>query len=391
MLFLGAMSKSALFPMHTWFTETRLAPMPAIALLQSSTVILAGVYLVLRLSNLFMMSSDTLYVMLLFASLTVIFASSVALVQNDIKRIVTYINLAQISYLFFAFSTQRWNLSLNCLINYSVTSTLLILASAILIKQCQGERDINKIGGLLKSNPLLYTIFLIIMLSLSAIPFVSASFYIKGDIIWGLMAQDSLMAGTLGLLGVLLSSLNIWRLIFLVFHHTPKIDQIIKIKSTNYYPIFILLIFTTALFIYFPLPIQGIIPIANFDTQGQLPFRLLLSAVTLLSLVIAYILYAHPNSEVHEILNTPMIKFLGRLCKSDWRFDFVLNNICVKPYIYLANFLKKDPLAIWDNWIMLGIKKINSYIVSLENGQIRWYMVSMVIGSIIILMLLIFI
>jgi len=86
-----------------------------------------------------------------------------------------------------------------------------------------------------------------------------------------------------------------------------------------------------------------------------------------------------------------MIKFLGRLCKSDWRFDFVLNNICVKPYIYLANFLKKDPLAIWDNWIMLGIKKINSYIVSLENGQIRWYMVSMVIGSIIILMLLIFI
>ena len=282
-------------------------------------------------------------------------------------------------------------MSLNCLINYSVTSTLLILASAILIKQCQGERDISKIGGLLKSNPLLYAIFLIIMLSLSAIPFVSASFYIKGDIIWGLMAQDSLMAGTLGLLGVLLSSLNIWRLIFLVFHHTPKIDQIIKIKSTNYYPIFILLIFTTALFIYFPLPIQGIIPIANFDTQGQLPFRLLLSAVTLLSLVIAYILYAHPNSEVHEILNTPMIKFLGRLCKSDWRFDFVLNNICVKPYIYLANFLKKDPLAIWDNWIMLGIKKINSYIVSLENGQIRWYMVSMVIGSIIILMLLIFI
>lgn len=391
MLFLGAMSKSALFPMHTWFTETTLAPMPAVALLQSSTVILAGVYLVLRLSNLFMMSSDTLYIMLLFASLTVIFASSIALVQNDIKRIITYINLAQISYLFFAFSTQSWNLSLNCLINYSVTSTLLILASAILLKQCQGERDISKIGGLLKSNPVLYAIFLIIMLSLSAFPYVSASFYIKGDIIWRLMAQDSLMAGTIGLLGVLFSSLAIWRIIFLVFHHTHKMDHIIKIKTINYFPIFILLIFTTALFIYFPLPIQGIIPIAHLDTQEQLPFRILLSAVTLLSLVIAYILYGHLNSEVHEILNTPMVKFLGRLCKSNWRFDFVLNNIFVKPYIYLADFLKKDPLAIWDDWILWGIKKINSYIVSLENGQIRWYMVSMVIGSIIILMLLIFI
>jgi len=159
--------------------------MPAVALLQSSTVIFAGVYLVLRLSNLFMMSSDTLYIMLLFASLTVIFASSIALVQNDIKQIITYINLAQISYLFYAFSTQSWNLSLSCLINYTVTSTLLILASAILIKQCQGERDINKLGGLLKSNRVLYAIFLVIMLSLSALPWVSASFYIKGDIIWG--------------------------------------------------------------------------------------------------------------------------------------------------------------------------------------------------------------
>jgi NADH-quinone oxidoreductase subunit L len=391
MLFFGAVSKSALFPMHTWFTETTLAPMPAVALLQSSTVIFAGVYLVLRLSSLFIMSSDTLYIMLLFASLTVIFASSIALVQNDIKRIVTYINLAQISYLFYAFSTQSWNLSLNCLINYSVTSALLVLAAAILVKTCQGERDISKLGGLLKSNPMLYVIFIIIMLSLSAIPFISSSFYIKGDIIWGLMAQGNLMAGTIGLLGILLSSLSIWRLIFLVFHHSPKANQAIKIKSINYYPIFILLVFTTALFIYFPLPIQGIIPIAHLDTQGQLLFRLLLGAVTLLSFVIAYSLYAHPNSEVHEILNTPIVKFLRRLCKNDWRFDFILNNFFVKPYIYLATLLKKDPLAIWDNWIMWGIKKINSYIVGLENGQVRWYMVSMVIGSIIILMLLIFI
>ena len=392
MLFLGAMSKSALFPMHTWFTETTLAPMPAVALLQSSTVILAGVYLVLRLSNLFMMSSDTLYIMLLFASLTVIFASSIALVQNDIKRIVTYINLTQISYLFYAFSTQNWSLSLNCLINYSVTSTLLILATAILVKQCRGERDISKLGGLLKSNPVLYIIFLIIMLSLSAFPLISSSFYIKGDIILGLMAQGNLLVGTISLLGILLSSLSILRLIFSVFHHKPnKNNQFVKIKKLNYLPIFILVIFTTALFIYYPLPTQGILPIAALDTQGQLPFRLLLAAVTLLSLVIAYIFYAYPNSEVHEILNTPMVKSLVKLCKSNWRFDFILNNIFVKPYIYLANWLKKDPFAIWDNWVMWGIKKINSYIVSLENGQIRWYLVSMVIGSIIILMLLIFI
>ncbi|MWP49949.1 MULTISPECIES: NADH-quinone oxidoreductase subunit L [unclassified Gilliamella] len=391
MLFLGAMSKSALFPMHSWFAETTLAPMPAVALMQSSTVILAGVYLILRLSNLFMMSNDTLAIMTIISSLTVLFASSIALVQNDIKRIVTYINLAQISYLFYAFSSQNWNLSLNCLINYAVTSTLLIFASAILIKNCQGERNINKLGGLIKSFPILYVIFLFIMLSLSAMPWISASFYIKGDIIWGLMAKERLMSGTIGLLGILLSSLSIWRLIFIVFYHKPKIFDFAKTKSISYYPIFILVIFTTAVFIYFPLPIQGIIPIAEFDTNGRTYFRLLLAAVTLLSFLIAYILYAHPNSEVQEVLNTPIIKFFLRLCNSDWHYNYLLHTLFVNPYIYLARLLKKDPLALWDDWIMKGIKKVNSFIVNLENGQTRWYLVSMVIGSIIILMLLIFI
>jgi NADH-quinone oxidoreductase subunit L len=391
MLFLGAMSKSALFPMHSWFAETTLAPMPAVALLQSSTVILAGVYLVLRLSNLFMMSSDVLAIISMISSLTILFASTIALVQYDIKRIITYINLAQISYLFYAFSTQSWNLSLNCLINYSVTSTLLILASSIVIKKCQGERDISKLGGLIKSFPTLYIVFLLIMLSLSAIPWISASFYIKGDIIWGVMAQGRLISGTIGLIGILFSSLGIWRLISMVFYHKQKWYDFTKIKWISYSPIFILLVFTTALFIHFPLPIHGIIPLGKLDTNGQLPFQLLLAAVTGLSFLIAYILYVRPNSEVREVLNTPMIKLFLRLCNSDWRYDYLLNCLFVKPYIYLAKLLKKDPIALWDNWIMLGIKKINAFIVDLENGQIRWYMVSMVIGSIIILMLLIFI
>lgn len=391
MLFLGAMSKSALFPMHSWFTQTTLAPMPAVALLQSSTVILGGVYLVLRLSNLFMMSSDVLAIIAIISSLTILFASSIALVQYDIKRIVTYINLSQISYLFYAFSTQSWSLSLSCLINYAVTSTLLILSSSILIKKCQGERDISKLGGLIKSFPVLYAAFLFIMLSLGAMPWISSSFYIKGDIILSLMAQDKLISGTIGLLGILLSSLNIWRLISMVFYHKQKQHNFVKTNWIIYCPILILLIFPTALFIYFPLPIRGIIPIAELDTNGQLPFQLLLAAVTGLSFLIAYILYARPNSEVQEILNTPMIKFFLRLCNSDWRYDYLLQTLFVKPYVYLANLLKKDPLALWDGWMMWSIRKVNSFIVDLENGQIRWYMLSMVIGSIIILMLLIFI
>ncbi|MDF7668045.1 proton-conducting transporter membrane subunit [Orbaceae bacterium ESL0727] len=391
MLFLGAISKSALFPMQTWFIETTLAPMPAVALMQSSTVILAGVYLILRLSSLFMMSSDIMAVMMVLAAIAVIFSSTISLAQYDIKRIITYINLSQISYLFWAFSTQNWSLALNFLIIYAVTSALLILSSAILIKMCHGERDISKLGGLVTQAPILYGCFLFSALSLSAMPWLSSAFYVKGDIIWGLMSQGNLVAGTIGLLGILLSSLSILRLIFIVFHHKRKIHDIVTIKLREYIPLFILALFTTALFIYFPLPTQGVVPIVDLNTDGRLPFQLLLAAVTLLSFLIAYIFYAHPNSEIQEIINTPMIKLCINLFTNEWRFDYFVKKGIVRPYLYLADLVKKDPLAKWDNWVLWSVKKINSHLVNLENGRLRWYMMSIVMGSIIVLMLLVFV
>ena len=391
LLFLGAISKSALFPMQSWFNESTLASMPAVALMQSSTVILAGVYLILRLSNLFMMSSDVLYIMTIISSLSIIFSSTIALVQYDIKRIVTFINLAQISYIFFAFSTQNWTLSLNCLINYAITSVLLVFASAILIQKCHGERDISKLGGLTKEFPLLLVIFLFIMLSVSALPWISAAFYIKGDIIWSLILQNSLVSGTIGLLGILFASLSIWRLILKVFYHKLKIHDFAKTNLMSYLPILILLIFTTALFTHFPLPIKGIISTSELDHQGNLSFLFLLTGIVVLSFIIAYTLYAHPNSEVKEVFNTPLVKSFIRFCTANWRFDYLINLLLVKPYMMLANKLKKDPLGIWDNWIMTSIKKTRSHVVGLENGHLRWYIVSIVMGCIFILMLLIFI
>ncbi|MDF7670142.1 proton-conducting transporter membrane subunit [Orbaceae bacterium ESL0721] len=391
LLFLGVISKAAQFPMQTGFVETTLAPMPVTAFIQSSTIVFAGAYLILRLSNLFMMSSDVMLIMAILASITTLFATTISLVQFDIKKIITYLNLGQISYLYWAFSSQNWNASLNFLIVYAVTTALLILSSALLVKMCQGERDISKMGGLIKSAPLLYICFLFCAFSISAMPWISSAFYVKGDIIWGLMAQDKLIAGTIGLIGILLSSLSILRLICKIFHHKPKMANLVTIKKITYLPLLILLFFTTAFFIYFPLPTQGIITIIDLQTKGQLPFRLLLAAVTLLSFLIGYIFYIHNNSEIREIVNTPIVKFFINLSATEWRFDYWLRKIVVIPYLYLANLVKRDPLANWDNWILWSVKKVNSRIVTLENGHLRWYMVSIVIGAIIILMLLVFI
>lgn len=391
MLFLGAIGKAGLFPMHMWFVETTLAPMPAVALMQSSTVILSGIYLVLRLSNLFMMSTDVLFFMAVMASLTIIFASTISLVQHDVKRIVTYLNLGQVSYLFLSCATQNWELSLSFLINYTMTSALLILSSSILIKMNNGERDIRRLGGLFKESKGLYICFLFIGMSISALPLISFSFYIKGDIIWGLINQGKLGPGAIGLLGILISTLSISRLIFVTFHNKSKIKSFAKINPIKYALLLMLALFTTALFLYFPLPIEGIIPITDLNTNGQLPFQFLLASVTLLGILIAYIFYVHPNNEIQDIANTPIVKFFIRLCANEWKIEYLWKKTFVQIYLYSANLLKKDPLGVWDSWIIWGIRKINSYIVRLENGQLRSYTVSIVIGSIIMLMLLIFI
>ncbi|WP_392561129.1 proton-conducting transporter membrane subunit [Orbus sturtevantii] len=389
--FVSVMGKAGLFPFHTSFSETVLAPMPVITLLQSLAMVLSSGYFVLRLSPLFTMSSDIFAIMGIISAMALIFSNCISLVQNDIKSLVTYINLGQISYIFFVFSIHDWVLSLNFMISYSVTSALLLVSSSILIKVCNGEQNIYKLGGLYRSYPVIYIAFLLSAASLCAMPWVMSAFYTKGDIIWSLMMNNKMGLGTIALVGILLSTLSILRLIFIVFHHKQKLTHFSSVSKLSYIPLAVLAIMSTAIFIYIPLPIQGIIPELNLDTENQLILQLLLTAVTVLGILIACILFFDSNSEINEIINTPIGRMLFKLWHKKWRFDQLLKLLFVRPYRYLAELVKKDPLSRWNQLVIWGIKKINFQIEFLENGRLRWYMMSMVGGSIIILLLLILI
>ncbi|MBC9129705.1 hypothetical protein FcAc13_00055 [Frischella sp. Ac13] len=391
MLFIGVMGRLGLFPFHLGCAQFVVAPMPSVALLQSFTTVLSGGYLILRLSSLFAMSSDIFVYMGVIAGINIIFASCISLVQNDIKRLVIYINLSQISYIFLAFMIQNWILSLNFIISYGVTSALLLLSTAILIKACNGERDINKIDCSYRNHPLLYGCFLLSAGSVSALPWIMSSFYTEGDIIWGLITANKMGLGIIALVGILLSTLSILRLIFLVFHHKRKTLPNIKVSYWIYIPLIVLAILATAIFVYLPLPIQGIIPIIDFNNHNQLALQLLLVSITILGILIAYILFYHPNPEIKEIASTPISKVLIRLWGNDWYFDKLILLLLVRPYIYIAQLIQRDPISKWMYFINWGIKKINFQIISLESGRLRWYIMSIVTGSIIILFLLILI
>lgn len=391
MFFIGIMGKAGLFPFHTGFTETAIAPMPVMTLLQSVTMVLSSGYFILRFSPLFMMSNDIFDMISILAGITIIFAGCVSLVQNEIKSLITYINLGQVSYIFFAFVIQNWVLSLNFMISYSVTSALLLLSSSLLIKVCNGEQNIYKLGGLYRRYPLLYGAFLLSAASLCAMPWLMSAFYTKGDIIWGLMVNNKMGLGTIALIGILLSTLSILRLIFTVFHHKQKLEHFTAVPRSSYIPLIVLAIMSTAIFIYLPLPIEGIVPVIDLDTKNQLMLQLLLAAVTILGILIAYILFFDSNSEINEIAHAPIGRALFKLWRSEWRFDQLLQLLFVTPYLYLVQLIKKDPIAQWNRVINWGVRKVNFQIESLENGRLRWYMMSIVAGSILILLLLILI
>lgn len=393
MLFIGVIGKTVQFPFHQWFNETSTVSIPLQALMQSSTVVFAGIYLLLRLDSLFAMSTDILNVINVIAVMTIIFASCSALVKNDIKNIITYINLSQISYILLAFSIQTWDLILTYVLCFAVTTALLLLSSAVLIRACRGERDINKMGGLYKKYPLLYASFLFAAASLSIIPWLTASFYTKGDIIWGLIAKGQLGIGTFSLIGVLLSTLGIFRIIFYVFHNKQKSTlKMQPIARLNYLPLAILAFLSTALFVSSPELTQSIhLPIKAFDTDGQFAFQILLASVTILGIFISYLFYASQHEEISDIANAPLGKFLVRLWYSDWRFDWLLHKVFVLPYLAITQRLQKDPLAHWEFFVGIGIKRINQLFAVLENGQLRWYIMSLVGGAVLLLLLLIFV
>lgn len=385
----AVIGKAGVFPFHTYFTETAIAPIPVTAMLQSVMAVLSSGYFMLRFSSLFMMSSDVFVIMGVIASIALLFSTSISLVQNNIKSLVTYINLGQISYLFLGFMIPNWVLSLNYIITYCVTSSLLLLSSAILIKVCNGEQNIHKLGGLYHRYPLLYFTFLLSAASICAMPWIMSTFYTKGDIIWGLVTKDRMGIGIIALIGVLLSTLSIFRLIFTVFHHKQKLTTFTQITRYSYAPVVILAILSTAMFNYLPLPIQGIIPFVDLNTNNQLMLQILLAAITVLSVLIAYILYFDANPEIRELSNTPIGKALLKFCHNGWYFESLIYRLFVVPYHYLSQLIKKDPLSQWNKIIDWGIKKVNFQVELLENGRLRWYIMSIVGGSIIILLLLI--
>jgi NADH-quinone oxidoreductase subunit L len=223
LLFLGATGKSAQIPLFVWLPDAMEGPTPVSALIHAATMVTAGVYMVARSAPLFELAPVSLTVVAWIGGLTAVFAATIALVQNDIKRIVAYSTISQLGYMFLGCGVGAYAAAIFHLMTHAFFKALLFLGSGSVIHGLSGEQDIRKMGGLRKHMPVTAWTFLIAALANAGI-FPLAGFWSKDEILYGAIAGGQVAVWALGAGGAFLTALYMLRCYYVVFEGSSRVD-----------------------------------------------------------------------------------------------------------------------------------------------------------------------
>jgi NADH-quinone oxidoreductase subunit L len=227
LLFAGATGKSAQIPLYIWLPDAMEGPTPVSALIHAATMVTAGVYMVARMNLLFTLSGTASQVVGIVGALTAIFAATMALTQNDIKRVLAYSTISQIGYMFIGCGVGAYAAGMFHLYTHAFFKSLLFLAAGSVMHSLSGELDMRKMGGLRKYLPLTYPTFLIGAIAIAGVPFLSG-FFSKDAILTHAFAQGQYFIWALGLMGAVLTAFYMFRLIFLTFFGEERLEPQVK-------------------------------------------------------------------------------------------------------------------------------------------------------------------
>ena len=381
------MGKSAQFLLHTWLPDAMEGPTPVSALIHAATMVTAGVFLVVRCSPMFEYSQVALNLVTVVGMITAIFAASVALVQNDIKKIVAYSTCSQLGYMFFAAGIGAYHVAMFHLFTHAFFKALLFLGAGSVIHAFKDEQDIRNMGGVRKKLPYTYVFMLLGTLALTGFPFLSG-FYSKDAIIeFAYLKNTSLgnYAATIGILTAFLTSIYSWRLFFKTFHGSYN-NKKISMEETHESPLVMLipLVFLGigAIFsgYFFKSTFighhsndfwQASIFFLNEIKHEAIPFWFLLITPTLVLISIPFSFYLYIlNPKVLENFkntNVPLYNFL----LNKWYIDEFYEKVFVNPAKKIGSFFwKKGDIGVIDRFGPDGISKLIK-IISNKTGRIQ--------------------
>ena len=399
-LFIGAMGKSAQFLLHTWLPDAMEGPTPVSALIHAATMVTAGVFLVVRCSPIFEYSQFAMNLVAIIGMITALFAASVALVQNDIKKIIAYSTCSQLGYMFFAAGVGAYHIAMFHLFTHAFFKALLFLGAGSIIHVFQEEQDITKMGGVWKKVPYTMILMLIGTLALTGFPFLSG-FYSKDAIIeFAYLKGTSLgyYACAIGIFTAFLTAIYSWRLFFKTFFGKYN-NKSIPIEKTHESPLvmiipLIILAIGALLAGYFFKDLfignnstfwNESILFLDFVKLENIPLWLIIITpiIIILAIPLSYYLYIKDKMILDGLKNSnlPLYNFLLK----KWYIDEVYDFILIKPLKKIGVFFwKKGDQDTIDRFGPDGISKVVKFIsnkaVQFQSGYIYDYAFVMLIG-----------
>ena len=411
LLFIGAMGKSAQLFLHTWLPDAMEGPTPVSALIHAATMVTAGVFLVVRCSPIYEFSQFALNLITIIGMSTALFAATVALVQNDIKKIIAYSTCSQLGYMFFAAGVGAYNVAMFHLFTHAFFKALLFLGSGSVIHSFKDEQDIREMGGVWKKLPYTWILMIIGTLALTGFPFLSG-FYSKDAIIEFAYLRGNTpgyFAVGIGIFTAFLTSIYSWRLLLKTFHGTYN-NKKINYKSIHESPMVMIIpliilaigsIFAGIIFkevfignesveILWRNSIFFLNPLSLDHPPNWVIF--LTPILVIISIPISYYLFILNKNILNELVkgNKPLYDFL----KNKWYFDELYELIFVKTSKKIGlYFWKNIDIRFIDKYGPDGlsnlIKNFSLRAVKFQSGYIYQYAFIMLIGFSILLTLLI--
>ncbi|MEE4251244.1 MAG: NADH-quinone oxidoreductase subunit L [Alcanivoracaceae bacterium] len=375
----GAVGKSAQLPLHTWLPDAMAGPTPVSALIHAATMVTAGVYLIARLHELFLLAPATMAAVAWLGLATLLLAAFAALVQTDIKRILAYSTISQIGYMFLALGVGAFSYSIFHLMTHAFFKALLFLSAGAVTHCLHHEHNIFRMGGLRTRLPVVFLSFAIGSAALAALPF-TAGFYSKDGILLAAFAAPGpgpwLWAG--GLLGALLTSVYSFRLLFTAFFGEAQIEPDRQPGLRMALPLLLLcaLSLTGGAI---TLPLAEVLP---ESAHPHVPHAIewISIAVPIIGVIFAYFAFLGKQLTLRGLSESAAGRALAAFLLAGWRVDGLYSLLFVKPYQALSHWWRGEPVDL----LYTGVVHLNRLghrgLAALQTGELRWYAMTFVVG-----------
>ena len=395
LLFVGATGKSAQIPLYVWLPDAMAGPTPVSALIHAATMVTSGVYLVARSNGLYSMSAVALGVVAGVGCLTALFAASIGLVQNDIKKVLAYSTVSQLGYMFLGVGVGAYAAGIFHLYTHAFFKALLFLGSGSVIHALSGEQDIRKMGALWSKIPHTAKTFLIGCLAIAGIPMLSG-FFSKDEILWQALISDKgigkfspFYAQLLFFVGVIAATMTafyMFRLFYLTFFNSDRIEghtkehlhESPKVMTT---PLWILAIGSiVAGYVGLPklwfgenvnlwekflkVTLYKEVEEGHFSHSLEWGAMILSIAVALIGIFIATKLYKEERETPRKIAEK--IKAIYTILLNKYYVDEIYHLIVIKPFIKLS-----EAFSWFDKWIVDGVVNLNAHISEILGHILR--------------------